>query len=408
MDINNTLDELYNLSKFGIKLGLDNIREIMNRLGNPQEDYKVIHIAGTNGKGSTASMLEAGLLEAGYKVGKYTSPHIVRFNERIVVDREEISDEEIVEYYKKVREVMKELPATFFEVTTAMMFLYFKDKGVDYVVLEVGLGGKYDATNIVKPEYSIITSISLDHVNILGDNLLDIAREKAGIIKDGIKVFVTDTGCEVKKAVEEATDLAVYTKEAYDYKIGIDTERLITRVEVDGEEFELSLFGEFQGINFLNVYSVLKELGIRAEVIKKAMLKVKWPGRFEIARRSSLLILDGAHNEDSALKLEENLGKIGKREDITMLVSILEDKDIEKILSVFNRVAHKIVFTSLSNFHRGLDAKAVYDKASEIQNKMYFEDIKEAYEQVEREKILVVAGSFYLLSKFKEEIGIDE
>lgn len=404
MNLNKILDELYNLSKFGIKLGLDNIKTIMNRLGNPQDSYKTIHIAGTNGKGSTASMLEYALLEEGFCVGKYTSPHIVKFNERIVVNFEEISDRELVEYYLRVKEASQGIGATFFEVTTAMMFLYFKDKKVDYAIIEVGMGGRYDATNIIDSDYAVITSISMDHINILGNNLYEIACEKAGIIKRDDRTFVSDTFFDIRKAFEEKGKKIKYTKEIYDYSISLDCEKLHTLVNINGESYELSLFGEFQGINFLNVYGILREIGVSVEVIKKAMLKVKWPGRFEIVSKSPLLILDGAHNEDSAQKLYDNLKKVVNREETTMLVSILEDKEIEKILNIFDKMAHRIIFTSLKDFKRGLEAKELYDRAEGVKHKLYFEDIRDAYYEARKDKVLVVAGSFYLLSKFKEVI----
>lgn len=404
MDIQKTLDELYGLSVFGIKLGLENIKEILNRLGNPQNRYKTIHIAGTNGKGSTASMIECILLEKGYKVGKYTSPHIVKFNERIVLNREEISDIDIVKYYEIVREKMGDLPATFFEVTTAMMFLYFADKGIEYLVLEVGLGGRYDATNVVMPELSLITSISMDHVSILGNTLYEIAREKAGIIKDGKKAFVIDNNDDVRKAVNETKGIVEFVKEKYDYKISLDKENLYTLIEIEDETYRIPLFGKFQGDNFLLVYSAMKELGIDKETIKNGLLKVKWPGRFEIFSRNPLVILDGAHNEDSSLKLIENLESISNKEDVCFLTSILEDKDIGKILKNFSKVSDKIVYTSLKNYHRGLDAKEMYDRDIYFDNKEYYEDMAEAYKEAKKSKIVVVAGSFYLLCEFRRVI----
>ena len=170
MDINELLDELYSYSMHGIKLGLENIKKICEELGNPQDSYKIIHIAGTNGKGSTATTLETILLEAGYSVGKYTSPHILKFNERIRADREDISDEDIAHYYEEVKKAVENagVKPTFFEVTTAMMFKYFQDKKVDYVVLETGMGGRFDATNITKAELCMITNVTLDHTEYLG------------------------------------------------------------------------------------------------------------------------------------------------------------------------------------------------------------------------------------------------
>lgn len=404
MNIEKTLEELYGLSVFGIKLGLDNIKELLKRLGNPQDKYKTIHIAGTNGKGSTASMCEAILLEASYSVGKYTSPHIVNFNERIVLNRQEISDEDIVKYYNIVKDNMGDLPATFFEVTTAIMFLYFAEKNIDYLVLEVGLGGKYDATNVVNPELSIITSISMDHVNILGNTLYEIACEKAGIIKKGKPVFVIDTKDEIKKAIFEQTETPIFVKEKYSLETSLDKKSLKTIAIIDGEKFEIPLFGKFQGENFLLVYAAMEYLGISKELIKKALPKVVWPGRFEIIKREPLIILDGAHNEDSSLKLMENLRELDNKEDICFLTSILEDKDIGKILKNFSQVSNNIVYTSLENYHRGLSAKEIFHKDIYFENKKYFEDIVEAYEEAKKHKIIVVAGSFYLLCEFKKVI----
>ena len=192
MEIDKLLEELYGYSMFGIKLGLENIQKICDYLGNPERKYKVIHITGTNGKGSTSTITETVLLEAGYKVGKYTSPHILKFNERIRVNGKDISDRDIALVYEKIKKTVEELKITptFFEVTTAMMFLYFAEKEVDYAVLEVGMGGRYDATNVAEGDICIITNVSLDHTEYLGKTLYEIGLEKAGIIKEKSKVIV--------------------------------------------------------------------------------------------------------------------------------------------------------------------------------------------------------------------------
>ena len=176
MEIDRLLEELYSYSMFGIKLGLENIQKICNYLGNPEKKYKIIHITGTNGKGSTSTIIETALLKAGYSVGKYTSPHILKFNERIRVNGEDISDRDIALVYEKVKKSVEDLKITptFFEVTTAMMFLYFAEKKIDYAVLEVGMGGRYDATNVAEGDACIITNVSLDHTEYLGKNIYDI------------------------------------------------------------------------------------------------------------------------------------------------------------------------------------------------------------------------------------------
>ena len=194
MNIDNLLEELYSYSMFSIKLGLDNIKKICKHLGEPQNSYKVIHITGTNGKGSTSTTIEKVLIEAGYNVGKYTSPHILKFNERIAFNDEYISNEDVAYYYEKIKKIVEKnkIPATFFEVTTAMMFEYFRDKKADYVVLEVGMGGRYDATNVCEAIFSIITNVGLDHTEYLGDTIYKVAKEKAGIIKNSPYTIFAD------------------------------------------------------------------------------------------------------------------------------------------------------------------------------------------------------------------------
>jgi len=407
MNIDKTLEELYSLTNMGIKLGLDNIKNILKLMGNPQDNYKILHIAGTNGKGSTASILEAGLLEAGYKVGKYTSPHIEKFNERIVVNEEQISNENICSYYTKVRTLIEvnNLHPTFFEITTAMMFDYFKDCGCEYVVLETGLGGRFDATNVCDPEISIITNISLDHTNILGDNLTDIAREKCGIIKDS-PVVIADSKPELIAAVEEKTkDYTDVIKKYSGVKFEL-TENFGTKIYIENMEFNLSLYGEYQVNNFLGAYEALKKVGISDKNIQDAVSKVYWPGRFEIySKVKPLIILDGAHNVDAASKLKENILSKYRREDVVAMVSILEDKDRHGILKEISKFSDEIIFTSLEDFHRGTTGNQLLNLVSDFKNQRVENDLIKAFDLAKKtKKVIVVCGSFYLLSKFKASI----
>ena len=211
MDKNKKLDSI---DKNKIKLGLETMEKSLKILGNPERNYKIIHIAGTNGKGSAAAFLEAGLIEAGYKTGKYTSPEIYRFNERITINREEISDGDVELYYEKVNMALElsDIKLTYFEITTAMMFLYMKDKNIDYLVLETGLGGRTDATNTVTPVISLITNVSFDHMEFLGNTLREIAHEKAGIIKKDIPVFFADDNPELLEEIKAKTERAIMNK----------------------------------------------------------------------------------------------------------------------------------------------------------------------------------------------------
>ncbi|WP_028856218.1 bifunctional folylpolyglutamate synthase/dihydrofolate synthase [Psychrilyobacter atlanticus] len=407
MNIDKTLEELYSLTNMGIKLGLDNIKNILKLMGNPQDNYKILHIAGTNGKGSTATILEASLLEAGYKVGKYTSPHIEKFNERIVVNREQISDERICSYYKKIRTLIEvnDLHPTFFEITTAMMFDYFKDCGCEYVVLETGLGGRFDATNVCHPEISIITNISMDHINILGDNLTDIAREKCGIIKDS-PVVIADSKPELITAVEKKTkDYVDVLKKYRNVKFEL-TEDFGTTIYIDNMEFNLSLYGEYQINNFLGAYEALKKIGISNKNIQDAVSKVFWPGRFEIySKEDPIVILDGAHNVDAASRLKENILSKYRKNGVVTLVSILEDKDRDGILEEISKFSDEIIFTSLEDFHRGTSGSQLLDLVSDFKDQIVEDNLIKAFELAKKtKKVIVICGSFYLLSKFKKSI----
>ena len=404
--VEEVLEELYNYSMFGIKLGLENIKNLCEALGEPQKSYKVIHIAGTNGKGSTATTIERGLIEAGYRVGKFTSPHIVRFNERIQLNGVEISDEKICEYFLKVRDVLeeREIRGTFFEVTTAMMFLYFQDEKIDYLVLETGMGGRFDATNIVDSEIAVITNISLDHTGFLGDDIYTIAKEKAGIIKAGSKVIVGDSQDDVARAIENEKD--EYTDVLKKYRgvtYRLDTENYTTEIELEGRKYSFSLFGNYQVNNFLCAYEVLKTLGISEEIIQRAAGKVAWPGRFEIAGREPLLILDGAHNVDAARRLRENINLSYKEDEVVAIVSVLEDKDIQGVLAEIRQFTDTVVLTSLADFKRGLKGEELLKYTDEFHKVAVREDIDAAYSEALglNKKAVIVCGSFYLLSKFK-------
>ncbi|ADO82624.1 bifunctional folylpolyglutamate synthase/dihydrofolate synthase [Ilyobacter polytropus] len=408
MDTNKILDELYSYSMFGIKLGLENIERMCEALGNPQDKYRVIHIAGTNGKGSTATTIEAGLIEAGYRVGKFTSPHIIRFNERIQFGGNEIEDQEICSYYLKVKEVVEEkrIKATFFEMTTAMMFLYFADKKAEFVVLETGMGGRYDATNVVNSEIAVITNVSLDHVGFLGDNIYDISKEKAGIIKKKCIVVVGDDNLDFIKAIRNETENFVNIKSKYkNIEYTLDKENFLTEINIENKKYSFSLFGEYQVGNFLCAYETLKILGIESEVIQRAAAKVRWPGRFEVYSKTPLVILDGAHNADAAEKLRENLNLSFSPEEVVAVVSVLDDKDIPNIMREIRGFSDTIILTSLEMFKRGLKGEELSVYTDSFKLSLIENDIKEAYKKAffMDKKVIVICGSFYLLSRFKQE-----
>ena len=409
MKINELLDELYSYSLFGIKLGLDNIQKICDELGNPEKKYKIIHITGTNGKGSTSTIIETVLLEAGCSVGKYTSPHILKFNERIRANGKDISDEEIALTYEKVKNAIKNIgiTPTFFEVTTAMMFLYFAEKKVQYAVLEVGMGGRFDATNVADGDIAVITNVSLDHTEYLGKTIYDIALEKAGIIKEKSFVVVGDSDKEFLKAVSEKKKTFINTEEKYnDVKYNLNFKNFMTEIYINEKKFNLSLFGDYQVKNFLCAYEALKHLGISDEIIEKAVSKVVWQCRFERFSQNPLTILEGAHNIDGILNLKKILTHEYKSDEIVMIVSILKDKKVKEMLEVCESFSDKIILTSLSDNPRGLSGEKLLEYTDKSSVFSVEDDIKKAYETAEKSnrRIIAVCGSFYTCERFKKEI----
>ena len=409
MKINELLDELYSYSLFGIKLGLDNIQKICDELGNPEKKYKIIHITGTNGKGSTSTIIETVLLEAGCSVGKYTSPHILKFNERIRANGKDISDEEIALTYEKVKNAIKniEITPTFFEVTTAMMFLYFAEKKVQYAVLEVGMGGRFDATNVADGDIAIITNVSLDHTEYLGKTIYDIALEKAGIIKEKSFVIVGDSDKEFLKAVSEKKKTFINTEEKYkDVRYNLNFKNFMTEIYINEKKFNLSLFGDYQVKNFLCAYEALKHLGISDEIIEKAVSKVVWQCRFERFSQNPLTILREAHNIDGILNLKKILTHEYKPDEIVMIVSILKDKKVKEMLEVCESFSDKIILTSLSDNPRGLSGEKLLEYTDKSPVFSVEDDIKKAYETAEKSnrRIIAVCGSFYTCERFKKEI----
>ena len=409
MEIEKLLDELYSYSMHGIKLGLENIKTLCKEMGEPQKDYKVIHVAGTNGKGSTSTTIETILLEAGYRVGKYTSPHILKFNERIRANGQDITDEDIVKYYQLVKDIVAKtgLRPTFFEMTTAMMFKYFSDLKLDYVVLETGMGGRFDATNVCEADICVITNVGLDHIEYLGDTIYKIAKEKAGIIKNCPKVIVADSNSEFLKAISEEKAEIINVLEKYkDARMKLDFKGFVTRIEIGEEGYDFSLFGDYQFKNFLTAYEVVTELGIDREIIKKACKKVVWQCRFERYLEKPLVILDGAHNEDGMRELCKIIEQGYRSDEVVIITSILKDKDVKHMLKLMRKISDNIVFTSLEDNPRGTTGEKILEQLEEKRGCLVENDMKKAYEIAKNlnKKIIVVCGSFYTLSKFKEEI----
>lgn len=352
-----TLKYLNSLEPLGIRPGLKRIRALLKALGNPEKCYPSLHVAGTNGKGSTCAMLESILTEAGYKVGLYTSPHLIRFNERIRVSKRDISDRGLVKCVEAARNAVKKtggIKPTFFEFTTAVAFHYFKKQKIDIAVIETGMGGRLDATNVLNPLVSVITSIGLDHTEYLGETLKQVAAEKAGIIK---KKGIVVTG-ETKPSALSAIKAAAKGKNAALKLMGRDF-RCIGASSGDFsysgmggklKGLKLNLFGAHQinnAASALAAIEIIQGLGfqIREAHIKNGLKKVLWPGRFEVIRKRPLVILDACHNPEGAEALRDALKRV-KFNKLILVAGIMADKDIGGILKPLAPITDTVIFTA--------------------------------------------------------------
>ena len=333
-NIENLLTYLYNLNRRGIKLGLEHTIDLLKRIENPQNDFKSIHIAGTNGKGSTCSMISSILLNAGYKVGLYSSPHLVTFNERIKVNNQSITNEEIALFIEKTKKDIDQLQSTFFEVTTAMAFDYFAKRNVDIAIIETGLGGRLDATNVLKPIITGITSISLDHRNLLGNNILNIAKEKGGIINQGrIQSVLLNIA---KKLNAEIIEIDQPTKVFYNEKGTFFCHK--------NYHYNTPLIGEFQAINAIMAITIIKlfDKNISEQIVQNGLSLTKWPGRFQRMTKDLPIYYDVAHNVDSIKLITKYLKIIYKEKPLGLFV-IKESKELGLVSNVIKNNFHKLI-----------------------------------------------------------------
>ena len=426
--IDEILEKIFNMrtinkriTKESLNQNNEKLKKIYELLEKPCENKKIIHIAGTNGKGSTATFLENIFFAAGYSVAKFTSPHILRFNERILVNKEMILDEDVVKYCEAVMNVLEKnrFQINFFEITTFVALLYFKEKNPDFIFLETGLGGRYDATNIVKSTIAAITNVSFDHVALLGNSLYEIADRKAGIIKDGeLCIYAQNLG-ELEEAVKRETDNSVNVLKKYkNLQVELDNRNYKTVVKITENKnlektFVLPLFGKFQANNFLIAYEIAKIYEIGDKAIQNGVSQISLAGRFEIFSQDPTTILDVAHNEDSVKVLTENLNELFKDDEVIFILSILGTKNIATIFEKILGKNYKIFITSLKEVTYGLSAdeikKNLEDSNISTKNIIFEDDILEAYNKVKEMvlkkdnsyKAIVVCGSFYEIAKFK-------
>lgn len=429
MSYHESIQYLYNLQTHGIKFGLDNIRRLTDALGNPHTAFRTIHVAGTNGKGSTSSIIASILRAAGFSVGLFTSPHLVSFTERIRINGEEIRESNVVRLAEEIRLAaarIGDFSPTFFEAVTAMALLHFYREKVAIAVMEVGMGGRLDATNIISPDVCVITPIGYDHVDFLGKTLRQIAGEKAGIMKRGIPIV---SARQDKDAMDVVTEQAKY-HDAVLYTYGTDFSSRLAGGDTRGIRFDyldvrrriddlyLPLAGSHQMLNAsLAIKAVSLTSGSITDIaIKEGLSSIHWPGRLEYIHDDPPVIIDGAHNPHAAVALSQALREtfLQKHKKIILVLGIMHDKDIHGILKPLLPLAWDVILTRPS-YARAASPEAI----ARIAESMGFsrfriaDTIPEALEtamkkarELQPEPALVaVTGSFYTTGEAREVLG---
>ncbi len=401
IDINRILDKLFSLQRFGIKPGLQRTLKLSELYGNPHEKLKALHVAGTNGKGGTCSYINSILMEAGFKTGLYTSPHILKFNERMRINGRMISDKKLTELAEPLLDYAETHEATFFEITTVMAMKYFADENVDFAILETGMGGKYDSTNIIMPEISVITAIDIDHSEYLGDTIEKIAKEKAGIIKAGIPVVMAENPENVESIIEEKCRLT-------------GSELFRTNDFVDLEKHPGIDPLKRNVITAIKAVDILKEkFNIPDEAIHRGIQNVvKNSGyhfRQEEISPDPMIIMDVGHNPQAVQALIDTIDIKYPGKKFNLLFGAMGDKDLKSILKMINKISNKIILTNAGtsraakpdNIRKiatglGIDIDKVIEKPEDAFDYLY--SLKEDF---------IVCGSFYLIGSILENSDND-
>ncbi len=413
---------LYDLQFFGMKLGLSNTLALLEELGNPHEKFKSIHVAGSNGKGSVCAFLTSILKKSGKKVGSYTSPHLSQFGERITVNGIPMTRTEVVKLIRYIRPHIeklrkKDIQCTFFEVTTCMAFHYFARRRIDIAVVEVGMGGRLDSTNVINPELAVITSISKEHSQHLGETIAEIAEEKAGIIK---KCIPTITSTENKKALTVMASQCKKMKSKL-YRLhdlveldildsGLFGSTLNLKMLENQLEAQIKLSGQHQAANAATAALAAEIIGIKKEIIEKGLAGTEWPGRLQVIRRNPTVILDSTHNPGGA----EALAAFLKQQKIRpiLILGMLEDKEVKPVVNALEPLASKVIVTQ-PDYNRKMNAKELashFSSKVEIIQKLP-EAIDKTMKAAKKSDIILITGSIFTASEALEHLNhrrIDE
>ncbi|MBK5242746.1 folylpolyglutamate synthase/dihydrofolate synthase family protein [Clostridium sp.] len=444
MNYEEAIDYIKNTAKFGSKLGLERTEKILELLGNPHKKIKCVHIAGTNGKGSTTAMVANILVHAGYKIGAYTSPFIEEFEERIQINNKNISKDDLSNIVTEVSSAVEKVVElgysnpTEFEIITCVGFLYFFQKEIDFAIVEVGLGGRLDSTNVIIPVLSVITSISLDHTQILGDTLDKIAYEKAGIIKEGIPVImypqekqsekVIDGICALKKCklIKVPRNSALYLGKENLKQIAITqvegklytNNKVITqniKVVTPNDDYiiDLALLGKHQLLNCCVAVYAIEELLLQGATINKANIltglrTVKWPARLEVMNQKPLVVIDGAHNIDGIKNLTESIDMYFNYDKIILILGILADKQVEEMIKTIVPKVSRVITVTPQSIRAELSEELKVQVEKYTTNCESIENYEKAYEKAlsycKDEDLLLVAGSLYMAGDMRRII----
>lgn len=402
---------------------LDRIKRLASFLGDPQDSAKSIHVAGTKGKGSTSAIIHSILKEAGLRVGLYTSPHLVSFRERIRIGDRLISEDDIAGLMNILKEAVEKLEAdkpTFFEIYTMLAYLYFKKNNADFVVYETGLGGRLDATNILKPLVSVITPISYEHMDKLGNTLSEIAAEKAGIIKDGGICVVAPQEEEALQAISlvcrqrNARQILVGKDIKFKELAFSDTEEVfcISGLSKEYPSLKMPLLGEHQVVNAATAVGAIEALelcGIQIEdsAVKLGLEKVKWPGRCEVMSKRPLVILDGAQNRASACALSAAVRRAFEYDKLVLVLGVSKDKDIKGMLEELLPLSDNIVLTKADVADRAADPAAIKELIKSKENMTYStNNVKEALGKARsiasKDDMILVTGSLFVVGEARK------
>lgn len=415
-----TIDYLYALQKHGVKLALSNSLALMARMGEPHRKFRSVHVAGTNGKGSTSAFIAAMLQAAGYRVGLYTSPHLVSFCERIRINNELISEAKVVELAARVRDAATgregaaALNPTFFEVTTAMAFTYFAEEGVDIAVIEVGMGGRLDSTNVIAPLVSVITNIELEHIEFLGTTLVQIAREKAGVIKPGVPVVTSAAQPEVVAVFEQeaaAQKTAVFrmSRDFMPARIATGRELVFDYLGIKSsyEKVKITMLGRHQVDNAclaLAAIETLRTAGVAVDeaAARQGLFHACWAGRLELVARNPDIYLDGAHNPASAHILAKTVRDMKSAyQRIILIIGILGDKDYQGIISALVPLADHVVATK-PQYARAMEVGAlaaeIKKRHGDVETAETLEDaVTLARKAASPDDLVLITGSLYVV-----------